>query len=249
MWTLINLYLLAYAQTLAAHQGFPCQLIAAAQEQHRRARLRRVPRRGQAPQRVRPTVSPLINQGVGAGGHVDEHFFPRHPAAGDRRVAGHVDQRAVVRRGVREAGIGVELGVGVLQPLLEDPGVEEVMVRPKGMVFIERGGRVEALGQLAPDEHFYRVAAYVADRATDAVLAANDSMALGALEVLQMQGYRVPQDIAVTGFDDSEDGRHGIPPLTTVRQSVYEMGRQAGQLALERFVRHGRRIPARPCDA
>ena len=55
------------------------------------------------------------------------------------------------------------VGVGVLQPLLEDPGVEEVMVRPQGMVFIERSGRVEALGQLAPDEHFYRVAAYVAD--------------------------------------------------------------------------------------
>ncbi len=55
------------------------------------------------------------------------------------------------------------VGVGVLQPLLEDPGVEEVMVRPKGLVFVERGGQVEALGQLAPDEHFYRVAAYVAD--------------------------------------------------------------------------------------
>jgi pilus assembly protein CpaF len=55
------------------------------------------------------------------------------------------------------------VGVGVLQPLLEDAAVEEVMVRPKGLVFVERGGRVEALGQLAPDEHFYRVAAYVAD--------------------------------------------------------------------------------------
>ena len=55
------------------------------------------------------------------------------------------------------------VGVGVLQPLLEDPTVEEVMVRPRGLVFVERGGRMEALGQLAPDEHFYRVAAYVAD--------------------------------------------------------------------------------------
>lgn len=55
------------------------------------------------------------------------------------------------------------VGVGVLQPLLEDPGVEEVMVRPPGQVFVERYGRIEALGQLAPDEHFYRVAAYVAD--------------------------------------------------------------------------------------
>ena len=55
------------------------------------------------------------------------------------------------------------VGVGVLQPLLEDETIEEVMVRPPGQVFVERNGRVEHLGQLAPDEHFYRVAAYVAD--------------------------------------------------------------------------------------
>jgi pilus assembly protein CpaF len=55
------------------------------------------------------------------------------------------------------------VGVGVLQPLLEDAAVEEVLVRPPGQVFVERAGRVEALGQLAPDEHFYRVAAYIAD--------------------------------------------------------------------------------------
>lgn len=55
------------------------------------------------------------------------------------------------------------VGTGVLQPLLEDDGVEEVIVRPGGQVFVERNGAIEALGQLAPDEHFYRVAAYVAD--------------------------------------------------------------------------------------
>jgi pilus assembly protein CpaF len=55
------------------------------------------------------------------------------------------------------------VGVGVLQPFLEDEAVEEVIVRPPGRVFVERNGQVEDLGQLAPDEHFYRVAAYVAD--------------------------------------------------------------------------------------
>jgi pilus assembly protein CpaF len=55
------------------------------------------------------------------------------------------------------------VGVGLLQPLLEDESVEEVIVRPRGHVFVDRGGRVEDLGILAPDEHFYRVAAYVAD--------------------------------------------------------------------------------------
>ncbi len=55
------------------------------------------------------------------------------------------------------------VGVGVLQPFLEDDEVEEVMVRPGGRVFVDRAGRIEDLGQLAPDEHFYRVASYIAD--------------------------------------------------------------------------------------
>jgi len=69
----------------------------------------------------------------------------------------------------------------------------------------------------------------------EAVVSANDSMALGALEVLGINGYRVPQDIAVTGFDDSDDGRHSSPQLTTIRQSVYEMGWQAGQMLLAKL--------------
>jgi len=69
----------------------------------------------------------------------------------------------------------------------------------------------------------------------EAVVSANDSMALGALEVLRMNGYRVPQDIAITGFDDSEDSRHSNPQLTTIRQSVYEMGGQAGQMLLAKL--------------
>ncbi len=68
-----------------------------------------------------------------------------------------------------------------------------------------------------------------------AVVAANDSMALGALSVLQQRGWRVPGDMAVTGFDDTEDGRFSWPPLTTIRQSAYLQGRQAAQLLLDRL--------------
>ncbi|GEM_PF-603993 len=68
-----------------------------------------------------------------------------------------------------------------------------------------------------------------------AVAAANDSMALGALSVLQQRGWRVPGDMAVTGFDDTEASRFSLPPLTTVRQSAYLQGRQAAQLLLDRL--------------
>ncbi|HEX3782108.1 MAG TPA: LacI family DNA-binding transcriptional regulator [Pseudonocardiaceae bacterium] len=59
---------------------------------------------------------------------------------------------------------------------------------------------------------------------TDAVFVASDLMALGALRALRRRGIRVPEDIAVVGFDDDALARRTAPPLTTVRQPVEEMG-------------------------
>ncbi|MFJ3160394.1 LacI family DNA-binding transcriptional regulator [Streptomyces kanasensis] len=60
----------------------------------------------------------------------------------------------------------------------------------------------------------------------DAVFAANDLMASGALRVLRERGLRVPQDVAVVGFDDMESvAAVTDPPLTTVRQDIEGMGR------------------------
>jgi DNA-binding LacI/PurR family transcriptional regulator len=58
----------------------------------------------------------------------------------------------------------------------------------------------------------------------DAVFAASDLMAMGVLRGLRRAGRRVPEDVAVIGFDDSQAARHTDPPLTTVRQPVEEMG-------------------------
>ncbi|MBN1697138.1 MAG: response regulator [Spirochaetales bacterium] len=58
----------------------------------------------------------------------------------------------------------------------------------------------------------------------DAVAAANDDMAYGAIRYLQSNGIKVPQDIAVTGFDDAEDLHYFDIPLTTVKHPIYETG-------------------------
>lgn len=67
----------------------------------------------------------------------------------------------------------------------------------------------------------------------DAILAANDLSALGAMEALAELGRHVPDDVAVVGFDDQPESRAATPPLTTVRQPVYAMGVQA----VERMLR------------
>jgi DNA-binding LacI/PurR family transcriptional regulator len=58
----------------------------------------------------------------------------------------------------------------------------------------------------------------------DAIFAASDLMAVGVLRALRRAGRRVPDDVAVIGFDDLPIGRHTDPPLTTVRQPIEEMG-------------------------
>lgn len=57
----------------------------------------------------------------------------------------------------------------------------------------------------------------------DALFCANDIMAVGALQALKEHGLRVPDDIAVMGFDDLPLARTTSPPLTTVAQPIYEM--------------------------
>ncbi|MGW7542813.1 LacI family DNA-binding transcriptional regulator [Streptomyces sp. NPDC054770] len=67
----------------------------------------------------------------------------------------------------------------------------------------------------------------------DAVFAANDLTALGALRVLRERGRRVPEDVAVIGFDDVLPvAEQTEPPLTTVRQDIEEMGRLMARLLL-----------------
>jgi DNA-binding LacI/PurR family transcriptional regulator len=67
----------------------------------------------------------------------------------------------------------------------------------------------------------------------DAVFAANDMMAIGALLALRKSGRRVPDDVAVVGFDDIDAARYAEPPLTTVRQPTTELGRQLLRLLLD----------------
>lgn len=62
--------------------------------------------------------------------------------------------------------------------------------------------------------------------AVRAIAAANDYMALGAMEALRDRGISVPGDIAITGFDDVDLGRCTVPPLTTVAQPKDNLGRE-----------------------
>jgi LacI family transcriptional regulator len=62
-----------------------------------------------------------------------------------------------------------------------------------------------------------------------AVITANDQMAYGARLALHRAGLRVPEDVSLIGFDDLPHSAFTLPPLTSVRQSVYEIGASAAK--------------------
>lgn len=58
----------------------------------------------------------------------------------------------------------------------------------------------------------------------DALVAASDLVAIGAMGVLRERGYKIPEDVSVVGYDDVEPAAHSFPPLTTVRQPLNQAG-------------------------
>jgi len=68
-----------------------------------------------------------------------------------------------------------------------------------------------------------------------AVLASNDESALGAMQALREAGRRIPQEVAVVGFDDRVEAKTQSPLLTTVHYPVFETGQQAVSLLLKRL--------------
>jgi DNA-binding LacI/PurR family transcriptional regulator len=71
----------------------------------------------------------------------------------------------------------------------------------------------------------------------DGLFVASDLMALGALDALRAAGRRVPDDVAVVGFDDSELARSADPPLTTVRQPIERLGSTMAERLLDQLDR------------
>jgi LacI family transcriptional regulator, xylobiose transport system transcriptional regulator len=70
-------------------------------------------------------------------------------------------------------------------------------------------------------------------RRPTAIFAANDMQALGVYAAAHQLGLRVPDDLSVIGFDDVEFGQWAVPPLTTIRQPLAEMGATAARLVIE----------------
>jgi LacI family transcriptional regulator len=134
-------------------------------------------------------------------------------AAGATAVAEHLlalGRRKIVHISGPSGNIDAQERADAFRDTVSKAGAEVTIVA--GDFYEDSGER--AVGQLLAEGHKF-----------DAIFAANDNMAIGALTALRKAGVRVPQDIAVAGFDDIPLAKH--LGLTTVRVRIAELGERA----------------------
>ncbi|MFD0315197.1 LacI family DNA-binding transcriptional regulator [Streptomyces flavalbus] len=159
------------------------------------------------PRSAAETLPSVDSDNYGGARQAVEHLLSR----GRRRIA-HITGRLDV--------YGAQRRVDGYRDALRDAGLEADELLIASGDFTEEGGQhamAELLGR-RPD--------------LDAVFAASDVTAAGARQVLRESGRRVPDDVALVGYDDSAIARHMHPPLTSVRQPIEEMGRAMIDLLL-----------------
>ncbi|MFG2088104.1 MULTISPECIES: LacI family DNA-binding transcriptional regulator [unclassified Spirillospora] len=143
--------------------------------------------------------------------------------SGAREAVGHLisggRRRIATIAGPQDMGVGIDRLAGYREALAA-AGLPE---------HIEYGDFGEASGIAAAEKLL------AAEPALDAVFAADDPMALGALRVLHRHGRHIPEDVAVIGFDDSAAAPLADPPLSTVHQSPEEMGLEMARLLVSRI--------------
>ena len=113
-----------------------------------------------------------------------------------------------------------ERHAGVQNALQETPGAELTVLSPVELTVA--GGR-EAAG---------RVIGIPATRRPTAAICANDLLALGLLQGMVRHGVRVPDDLALVGYDDIDFAAAAAVPLSSVRKPRHELGRRAAELLL-----------------
>ncbi|MFD5581040.1 LacI family DNA-binding transcriptional regulator [Streptomyces pseudogriseolus] len=160
------------------------------------------------PRSADETLTSVDSDNYGGARQAVEHLLAR-----GRRTVAHITGRLDV--------YGAQRRVDGYRDALREAGhaVDELLIEPGD--FSEGGGRraMQALLERRPD--------------LDAVFAASDVTAAGARQVLREAGRRIPDDVALVGYDDSAIARHMEPPLTSVRQPIEEMGRTMARVLLK----------------
>jgi DNA-binding LacI/PurR family transcriptional regulator len=177
-------------------------------------------------------TTPLVLLGESMFGGPTDHVTMRN-TEGARAATEHLIELGRTRIAV----VGADSGGSVGSAMLRLAGYAEALAAagiPFDSALIaeapawSRSGGAEAAGALLSS-----------GVAFDALVGLNDSLALGAMRVLQEAGLRVPHDVAVVGYDDIDETRYSLPTLTTIDPGMREIAEIAVRFLVERIAETG----------
>ncbi len=185
------------------------------------------PMRADVVEMLRRSAIPVVSIGhkpspVSRGQVILDNFGGAHAAMRHLLLQGH--RKIAHLSGQADYGDTIARREGMIAALAEF-GMDMDDLHIVGGEFHQRFGYSAALDLLDAGRDF------------TAIFAGDDDIAGGVLLALRTRGVRVPDDISVIGFDDAFHAQHMWPPLTTVRQSMDEMGEAAGNMLLELLAR------------
>ncbi|MDG9719536.1 LacI family DNA-binding transcriptional regulator [Streptomyces sp. DH24] len=167
-----------------------------------------------------------------------------HVAIDNQRAAREVTEHLIALGHTRIAAIGRQENPSANTAHLRLAGYREAL-RTAGLAYDERLAPATASYHRADGARLMRELLDLPEP-PQAVFCCNDLLALGALRTALSSGLRVPQDVAVAGFDDIEDGRYSTPTLTTVSPDKAQIARVAVDMLDAQINgprRKGRRLP------
>lgn len=172
---------------------------------------------------------PVVFGGRRTNGRPDDWFVDVDNVEGGRKAVEHL--RAGGRRRIATV-TGPQSMAGAVDRLA---GFRERLAEDRLVPFAEiTGDYSEASGARAAEELLARAAA-PGGELPDAVFAASDLMARGVLSTLRAAGVRVPEEVAIVGYDDSPVALSTDPPLTTVRQPMHAQGEALAGVLIDRL--------------
>lgn len=172
-------------------------------------------------ERLAASGIPVVLGGRPSGTVAGLPYVDLDNASGARMAAQHLLQRGCRRIATIAGPRDMSAGIDRLAGFRDGLGAQ---FSPQ---LVARGDFTVAGGVAAAEQLL------ATDPAIDGIFAASDLMALGAQQVMRREGRRVPDDVALVGFDDIDLGRTANPPLTTIRQDPVLQGRMMVQLLLQ----------------
>jgi DNA-binding LacI/PurR family transcriptional regulator len=163
---------------------------------------------------------PIVAAGRPIGHERDISYVAADDRDGARQMVGYLRSRGRRTIGIITGPVDTPGGVDRLA------GYHDVVGAPDARL-IAHGDYTQASGAAAMEELLHRVPDL------DAVFVCSDLMALGAISALQRAGKRIPDDVAVGGFDDSKAALTATPQLTTIRQDFTRVSTEMVRLLLD----------------